>query len=634
MKKTHLDHTMNESVPKYYRYLGVDKFPMGDGKVWTYSRQTHSGQILTTDLANLLDRCQTFRTLDDHAQQCYHAFQNNTSQLRLLRKVARLFFAHKTLDRLYIKSIKESLLKLAKAGYLIPQSDLLACSKRPDSAPQNIEPISSVGFITRDRIDSLKCSLNSFVKNSVRYGRKNEFVVMDGSENVEIRDKHRELLHSVKKRHNIEVLYAGMEEKLEFSKALCRKGFPPDIINFALFDTEMCGHSTGTNRNALLLDTIGQTVFSVDDDTVCQIAPSPDTQNSLAFTSRTDPTVMRFFPDRKTALQSVCFKERDILALHEKWLGHHLNDCISTDSKNTEIDFNRMRYDLYRRLHNNGKILATFNGLIGDCGLGSLKYYLFLSGKSFQNMTQSKSIYHFACEREVLRTVNCPTISDASFCMSYSVGLDNRKILPPFMPVNRAQDTLFGLVLWKCFAKDYICHLPWMIYHAPHEARSFTPDSIWKSASGLRINEIIGILIESCVLDPGNLNEEERLCAIGRYLEELGKTPLRDFEDFARMLVWQQESAKVSYLENQLKVHKEQPDFWAKDVKKYMETLRNSLPKMAIPYDLSNGRGEFETLNLMQCLVLKFGQLLHWWPELVKAANELRIQGQRLSKPV
>ena len=634
MKKTHLDHTMNESVPKYYRYLGVDKFPMGDGKVWTYSRQTHSGQILTTDLANLLDRCQTFRTLDDHAQQCYHAFQNNTSQLRLLRKVARLFFAHKTLDRLYIKSIKESLLKLAKAGYLIPQSDLLACSKRPDSAPQNIEPISSVGFITRDRIDSLKCSLNSFVKNSVRYGRKNEFVVMDGSENVEIRDKHRELLHSVKKRHNIEVLYAGMEEKLEFSKALCRKGFPPDIINFALFDTEMCGHSTGTNRNALLLDTIGQTVFSVDDDTVCQIAPSPDTQNSLAFTSRTDPTVMRFFPDRKTALQSVCFKERDILALHEKWLGHHLNDCISTDSKNTEIDFNRMRYDLYRRLHNNGKILATFNGLIGDCGLGSLKYYLFLSGKSFQNMTQSKSIYHFACEREVLRTVNCPTISDASFCMSYSVGLDNRKILPPFMPVNRAQDTLFGLVLWKCFAKDYICHLPWMIYHAPHEARSFTPDSIWKSASGLRINEIIGILIESCVLDAGNLNEEERLCAIGRYLEELGKTPLRDFEDFARMLVWQQESAKVSYLENQLKVHKEQPDFWAKDVKKYMETLRNSLPKMAIPYDLSNGRGEFETLNLMQCLVLKFGQLLHWWPELVKAANELRIQGQRLSKPV
>lgn len=249
-------------------------------------------------------------------------------------------------------------------------------------------------------------------------------------------------------------------------------------------------------------------------------------------------------------------------------------------------------------------------------------------------MTQSESIYHFACEREVLRTVNCPTISDASFCMSYSVGLDNRKILPPFMPVNRAQDTLFGLVLWKCFAKDYICHLPWVIYHAPHEARSFTPDNIWKSASGLRINEIIGILIESCVLNPGNLNEEERLCEIGRHLEELGKIPLRDFEDFARTLVWQQESTKVSYLENHLKVHKEQPDFWAKDVKKYIETLRNSLPKMVIPYDLSNGRDEFEILRLMQRLVLKFGQLLQWWPEIVKATGELRIQGQRLSKPV
>lgn len=130
------------------------------------------------------------------------------------------------------------------------------------------------------------------------------------------------------------------------------------------------------------------------------------------------------------------------------------------------------------------------------------------------------------------------------------------------------------------------------------------------------------------------MNETERLCAIGRYLEELGKIPLRDFEDFVRTLVWQQESAKALYLENHLKVHKEQPDFWAKDVKKYIETLRNSLPKMVIPYDLSNDRDEFEILRLMQRLVLKFGQLLRWWPEIVKATDELRIQGQRLSKPV
>ena len=55
---------------------------------------------------------------------------------------------------------------------------------------------------------------------------------------------------------------------------------------------------------------------------------------------------------------------------------------------------------------------------------------------------------------------------------------------------------------------------------------------------------------------------------------------------------------------------------------------------MVIPYDLSNGRDEFEILRLMQRLVLKFGQLLQWWPEIVKATGELRIQGQRLSKPV
>ena len=54
----------------------------------------------------------------------------------------------------------------------------------------------------------------------------------------------------------------------------------------------------------------------------------------------------------------------------------------------------------------------------------------------------------------------------------------------------------------------------------------------------------------------------------------------------------------------------------------------------AVPRDLRAGRTVDDARILTRRLVLRFGQLLEAWPEVVDAAKRLRANGRRLVSPV
>ena len=108
------------------------------------------------------------------------------------------------------------------------------------------------------------------------------------------------------------------------------------------------------------------------------------------------------------------------------------------------------------------------NGVVGDCAWGSqLGYwggpmgYLLFEGRSHERFVESESFYRTACtSREIFRVVNRPTISDGTCTVAMSIGLDNRELLPPYTPMGRGLDILFGINLWKCFEDGYLGHVP------------------------------------------------------------------------------------------------------------------------------------------------------------------------------
>src|SRR5262249_42013661 len=137
--------------------------------------------------------------------------------------------------------------------------------------------ITVVGYTTCNRVEGLQRCLSSYARNMKRYGRASDMVVVDDSRQLATRNSCRQMLQSLKRQYETDIRYGGLEEKLLFTKQLINSGsVPPDVLKFALFDTEQSRMTTsGANRNALLLDNLGEPVVSIDDDTICCIAPAP-----------------------------------------------------------------------------------------------------------------------------------------------------------------------------------------------------------------------------------------------------------------------------------------------------------------------------------------------------------------------
>jgi hypothetical protein len=630
---------------KRYRCSDLITFAAGNEAVLVYNRTNRSAALLSPSDLDVLNRCNTFRPLEEHAQTLASELNSdplvaelstNTRSAPVGRFLKRLrdfaqqqgvsFDNHSKTELLILK-----LQEFANAGLLISETDLLPNRELPPETEERIA-IATIGVVTRNRPDFLIRCVTSYIESCNRHGRDVDFVVVDDSEEGSVREETRRSLRLLQGEYGTRIFYAGLEEKKSFAERLIAAGdLPAEVVNFALFDVERCGYTVGANRNALLLHTTGDMLFSADDDTVCSLARSPQAAfDQLAFFSGIDPTSFWFFPDRQATIEAVTVEDKDILSLHERLLGKGLDRCIKSSS---DVAFDQADARFLRELQSNSaRVRTTMTGVYGDSGMWSPSWQLRLSGDSYARLTESKATYDSAfTSREILRTVNCLTIAGGDFCMAYALGLDNRTLLPPFFPVHRNEDGLFASTLRICFEHAYIAHLPWAVMHVP-EARKYSAADTWEKPFVHSIDNVVLACFASFNYPPGMMRDTERLRTVGQHLMNLGSSSLNAFEEFIRIYLWHLRSANITALEEELASNKDAPDFWSHDVAKQIELLRQSLLEEVYqpPKDLLDGRSNDEARRLTQRLILKFGELLYWWPQIVVTAKSLRADGVRL----
>ena len=467
--------------------------------------------------------------------------------------------------------------------------------------------ISSVGIVTKNRIASLERVLAGYVENAKSFGRKNGFIVMDDSADFRTRGDCRRMLRSLRDRWAVKVAYAGREEKKAFAQALVGAGLPPEVVRFALFGAGVAGSSVGANRNALLLHTAGELLFNPDDDVHCRVAPAPGKKAGVAFSAGFNPEEFWFFKDKAAALRKIRFQDKDVLGLHEEFLG--------------------------RELSGRRRVFATSNGLVGDCALASPRPYLRLRGSSRRRLAASRSYYGRALSRQVIRAVTRSTASQGISFFTSAVGLDNRALLAPFMPMFRNEDGLFWLMMKKCFARGLLVQLPWTLLHEPPEPRSFRRREFQRAAPGLRVNDALHLCVSA--FEPAVSGGEGGLRALGDYLTALASTGPAEFRATAAVLIRRAQSLQILHLESLLETYKGAPKYWAADVYSLKAGLERALrTRPPAPRELAPGRDSAAGWESFRRLVLKFGALARTWPELVRAAKELRGRGVRLARSV
>jgi hypothetical protein len=605
-----------------YSCTNILRFPAGGNLEIVQSTTTQVSGAYPSEAVDLLLRCRTLKTVEEHTKANAQFFNEGSSAFA----GGAVLSSDSHLER-----VNNQILSFINSRLMISDEEILELCRRSAARSTESGTISTVCVITRDRPESMERCLKSFIERCERHRRRIDFAVGDDTSDPGCQQQVRTILHRLSSSYGVKIRYAGLRENVAFSEAISSEGnIPVEVVKFALCGDDSIDFSPGANRNALLLHATGRMLLIADDDAVCDVA-TLDSPRGLSFDSANEFIKFWFFPNRESALQSMKVADADILAIHEQLLGKSVRTCVADLPEAAGLNLAHTTFELFRALmSDDGRNLITSTGMIGDSGLTSPNKYLTLKGDSRRRLTKTASDYASAfTSREIARTPLQVCITDnPGHCMGLTLGYDNRDILPPFLPVGRGEDFLFGQTLRVCFRDGFFGYLPWMIVHAPPDQRRYAESDMWHSPLTFYLGHVVSACIGSVDLRSCLFDERERLRLLGNHLITLGKMPIIDFVEFVQIQMNRSRSFYAAFLGKELEASKDPPLYWANDIKKTLEILRNRmLAKLEAPYDLQPNRSWEKAWSDTQHIVFRFGQVLYWWPDIVKTAGRLSGEG-------
>jgi hypothetical protein len=618
------------SSENLYRKSEIIRLNVGSNTHLVYSKLNKARLLLPDSSSNLLNYCNSFNSLTDLASSIYQHINNereNKGKQSIVIKQLKNVSPY-TNDSQEIGNLKQSiiniLLNFVDHGLLITQNDLLnqcKSNKHVDSTAK----IENIAIVTRNRTESLLRCLSSYIDNSCKYGRSTTFKIYDDSSNDVDKAKIKECIPSLMKKYGLKILYAGLREKHKFAEDLIQTGnIPPNILRFALFDVYNLGYSPGANRNAALLDNAGSPLFFIDDDTICKPGIFGSPNPFLCLDSRYDPRIYRFYSSREESLEKITFVDQDLLSSHEQLLGKTTSNIISNFPNNSDIKIESIDDQFLGNIYRGtGKVLVTMSGVVGHSGVKYPMSLLGLEGENHDYLVRNKNTYINACTTgEVIRAVHSLTISNTPFTFFMFAGIDNREVLPPYMPILRSQDILFGYTLHICYEDKNVAFLPHTLPHLPMDTRSYSPN-LWEF-TGKNFCEMMISLENTLPKNISSTSGKERMQQLGKHLMDLASLSVTDFIQVVSVQRLKEISWRITSLEKLLKVYSDGPEYWKSDVRTQIMFLQKSLQgkQYFIPYDIKDKRTSSESVNLMSQLVYRYGELLYWWPTILEVRRE------------
>lgn len=501
--------------------------------------------------------------------------------------------------------------------------------------------ISTLAIPSGGRPELALRTLGGYLDAFARVGREVEVLVVDTSVHADDRRAYREGLRMLGRTTPVALRYLGIEQIEAHARRVAAAGLDPELLRFACADALATGQAYGAARNRVLLDTVGRFVLSVDDDVVCSIAPAPQQRPGLALFSGNgpgydnyDPHEYWFFDDRAEVIARHPSVPVDLLDLHERCLGRGVAELLAEHSPG-QIDDSQL-LDPRRRAAiaaGRGDVPITFLGLRGDAGMYAPTWHMLKTGASRERLLASEDHYRRAlASRELLRSVPRTTLSDGRWYQGTMIGLDNRRALPPTLPVMRYEDGVFRIAVHRTRPEAWCAHLPWTALHDRPGAAAWEPGLVWRTAAWTRTGELLVRLLLSAPLDDRAHAPDARLRALGRHLVQLAALPVAAFMEVVELETRQHKALYLEHLERLLARHGEQPRLWADDVRRHLELLRRSLetPELYVPLELRERLGLPEARALARTIVHRYGRLLEAWPELVAITRA----GPRPSVPV
>lgn len=490
----------------------------------------------------------------------------------------------------------------------------------PPPTPGGEPVIGAIAIATSGRPAALERCLSGLVRNLRRHDRSPRLLVIDGSPDPKTIAANHAAVDRVMRAQSYPIALADNTATRAFAQRMVAAGFDEDLIEFALpgSDAFRLGSRLGASRNLHLLATAGDIILSIDDDTDCRFTTAPEFQPKLAGVAGIDalgddPAQVWVHPSRSAILSSLPFSDIDLLGSHEALLGRSVSDLRGPGRSGGSSALDRVR--------------VTLGGLAGDCAWGTPSRYLFLDDTSFARLTRSDDSYRASTtSREMLRVAPASLVSGrVEHLIAAIFGADGRTLLPPFVPVGRGSDVVFGRLLKAFDPAAAFGHVPWAILHEPVENRRFSPGEILRSGGSTDIRAMFCSLLTDPAAD-WNAKPGEPLATAGRRLVEIGTQTVPDFQQLLFQRRRLQIGTEIAFLEHRLAGLPPDAASCRRDITSYLQALSRSSEDVpaGIPAELLYGRELPLATHLGRKIVTLYGHLLCAWQDLI---NETRRDG-------
>ena len=484
--------------------------------------------------------------------------------------------------------------------------------------------IDMIGIPTRNRPAQLEVLLSGLSEHLARFHRSIELLVIDDSESEEMQVANQRVLAKFEDCPEMRLCYGNREMRKSFAHSLAEyAGLPPTVVSFALCGDDEYPVSVGACRNSILLDSAGHCLLYLDDDVQCRLAAVPGARQGLSF--RADNYYGRFFTEREE-IEACEFVHEDLLGAHEQVLNMDRNFVERALAGPAGIDVADVPRTLLKRIAGgNATVVASFIGLLGDAAMDDPLPYFVHGPATLAVLAHHEALYRAALRnRLIFRGPRATLITDQHDYMSYCMGIDNTDLLPPFMPVQRGEELVFGTLLSRCVPGALFGTIPRVVLHQPGEPRDFGADAALRRIGKFTVAEMICCLIRAD--GPKGGSRAELMISAGQRLRDAISLSDPELRGYLRRALEPILVRQLQALDMALEKLPHDPNFWVEDVLQFKATFLEALQHQdfSLASDLEAIWGPSENRRRFRQLAERAAELLSCWPKIAAAARSFR----------
>ncbi len=566
-------------------------YPVPGGNLLLRNSRTGQREMITPEVFATLVNCKRFRTLDEHVHHIIELNPDMQGQQADIHQV--------------LKAMSDS-------GMMVSAKTFCDHLKRkPDDLSPTENDLPVVVIITWERPAALARLLGSIQKNCATEKFYHLYVVDDSRDEDNI-TRNRELVASAAFGLKSPVQYMGQSEQQRLISSLATQLPQHEAsIRFLADQSRWREHWTsGLARNLALLLSCGRRLVMLDDDTICDV----------------------FEPGRPRPEISISNQPRDadFFASEHEWLGQR--QALNPDPINRHMQC----------------LGLTMSEAIDKLGQGNLKpaglanaspgtsnntWLPDMSPESIRHMLASEQKVHQALNTRMVWTGRLQPHFIARPNMSQITGVDNREMLPPYLPIVRGEDRLFGNMLNFLFPNDVSLDYPWAIPHLPMPAREWSDkDRVFTQGSSFPhyFTDRIQSLGFQCQVE----GAEARLADLANWFKNLSATPAEKLFENHRDLNLRSISEQLKHLNELLEAAGNAPAEWKDYLQQGISQLGASLGAVSSNDLPVTGQPAFfegdELIRFWQTTWGEFAVALEAWPA-IRAAAKRQLQAQTVS---